>query len=111
MASRKRAISLSKRFLAPTPTSSVSPSNACTPNWANGRGCEESGKGFLDESSGIQPRKKHQHPSSRHQRSTKLQALNGARLGAWFLGFLWSLDVGAWRFSSPPLFLQSFLGN
>ena len=42
-----------------------------------------------------------QNPSSKLQRSTKRQILNDPRrrFGAWFLEFLWSLDVGAWNFS------------
>src|SRR5437879_716559 len=60
---------------------------------------------FLDEDSGIRRRKKHQHPSSKHQRSTKLRTPN-TRFEAWFLKFLWSLDVGAWSFGSRLLPLE-----
>src|SRR5438876_9028992 len=42
---------------------------------------------------------KHQAPSSKLQRSSKLQTSTCARpdgVGAWRLKFLWSLELGAW---------------
>jgi hypothetical protein len=44
---------------------------------------------------------KFQAPSSKLQRSTKLQISNNHRVvfEAWCLEFLWSLDVGAWSFN------------
>ena len=40
-----------------------------------------------------------QAPTSKHQRSSKLQSLihtGAGGFGAWDLGFLWMLDVGCW---------------
>ena len=43
-----------------------------------------------------------QAPTSRETSSSKNQAVSRARVfGAWFLVFLWSLDVGVWNFCRP----------
>jgi UDP-N-acetylglucosamine--N-acetylmuramyl-(pentapeptide) pyrophosphoryl-undecaprenol N-acetylglucosamine transferase len=45
---------------------------------------------------------KPQAPTSRETSSSKNQAVSRARVfGAWFLVFLWSLDVGVWNFCRP----------
>ncbi len=54
---------------------------------------------------GVVEQPENKHPSTNIQAPEKFQAPNfkvkfGPVIGAWSLVFLWSLDVGAWRFSS-----------
>jgi hypothetical protein len=55
-----------------------------------------------NEETKLARRMKFQAPSSKLQRSTKLQISDNHRAvcGAWCLEFLWSLDVGAWSFNA-----------
>jgi len=59
---------------------------------------------FLDESSGMRPRKKLQHANSKHQRNTKLQAPNTARRTLWSLVLRFSLELGCWSLELWTLF-------